>query len=281
MWRKLKIFGVLLAAIVLSLSSTVDAAPNWNTNVIQVTGMGVAPPNAISPAHASMMARRAAISDAYRQLAEVINGVQVDAETTVEKMMLESDTVRTRVSAIIKGAQIVSEGELNGGGYSVTMELPMFGGTSSLADTVIERPTTIEPFPTPAPDYRPPTDYTPPIPDYQPTYSSGNYTGLVVDCRGVGELNPVMSPVIKDAHGQKIYGHKNLDYDRIIREGMASYAYDMNGASRAGSNPLIVRAMWLDDLNATPVLSMEDADMVLYENDRTHFLDNIAVVFLY
>ena len=154
MWRKLKILGVLLAAIVLSISATADAAPNWNTNVIQVTGMGVAPPNAISPAHASMMARRAAISDAYRQLAEVINGVQVDAETTVEKMMLESDTVRTKVSAIIKGAQIVSEGELNGGGYSVTMELPMFGGTNSLAETVIERPTTIEPFPTPAPDYR-------------------------------------------------------------------------------------------------------------------------------
>ena len=160
MWRKLKILGVLLAAIMLSISATADAAPNWNTNVIQVTGMGVAPPNAISRAHASMMARRAAISDAYRQLAETVNGVQVDAETTVEKMMLESDTVRTRVSAVIKGAQIVSEGELNGGGYSVTMELPMFGGTSSLADTVIERPTTIEPFPTPAPDYRPPTDGT-------------------------------------------------------------------------------------------------------------------------
>lgn len=282
MWRKLKILGVLLAAIVLSLSATADAAPNWNTNVIQVTGMGVAPPNSISRAHASMMARRAAISDAYRQLAETVNGVQVDAETTVEKMMLESDTVRTRVNAVIKGAQIVSEGELNGGGYSVTMELPLFGGTSSLAGTVIERPKTIEPFPTPAPDYRPPTDYVPPIPDYQPNYSgSGNYTGLIVDCRGVGELNPVMSPVIRNAHGQKIYGHKNLDYDRIIREGMATYAYDMSGASRAGSNPLIVRAMWLDDLNATPVLSMEDADMVLYENDKSHFLDNIAVVFLY
>ncbi|MBO4779170.1 MAG: LPP20 family lipoprotein [Selenomonadaceae bacterium] len=282
MLRNLKFLGVLFAAIILFVATKADAAPNWNTNVIQVTGMGVAPPNAITQAHASMMARRAAISDAYRQLAEVINGVQVDAETTVEKMMLTSDTVRTKISAVIKGAQIVSEGELSGGGYSVTMEIPLFGGTTSLAGAVIERPTTIEPFPTPAPDYRPPTDYTPPtIPDYQPTYSHGNYTGLIVDCRGIGRLNPVMSPVIKNANGQKIYGHKNLDYDRIIREGMASYAYDMSMASRAGSNPLIVRAIWLDDLNATPVLSMEDAEMVLYENNVSHFLDNIAVVFLY
>ena len=94
-------------------------------------------------------------------------------------------------------------------------------------------------------------------------------------------LNPVMSPVIKKVGGQKIYGHKNLDYDRIIREGMASYAQDMSQAARAGSNPLVVRAVALDDLNANPVLSEADADLVLYENGQSHFLDNIAVVFLY
>lgn len=289
MVTKLKLLGALLMAIILSIGAHVDAAPNWSTNTIQVTGMGVANPNiAVSRAHASMMARRAAYADAYRQLAEALNGVQVDAETTVEKMMLTSDVVKTRISAVIKGANVVSEGELNGGGYSVTMELPLFGGQGGLAETVIERPQYVEPFPMPAPDYRPPADYKPDYHpptghthDYYPTYSSGNCTGLIVDCRGIGELNPVMSPVIKDDSGKKIYGHKNLDYDRIIREGMATYASDMSMASRAGSNPLYVRAIWLDDLNATPVLSKEDAELVLYENRLSHFLDNIAVVFLY
>ena len=284
MLRKFKLLGVLVAAIIFAISATVDAAPNWNTNTIQVTGMGVSNPAlAKTPAHASMMARRAAVADAYRQLAEAVNGVQVDAETTVEQMMLTSDIVKTRISAVIRGAQIVDEGELAGGGYSVTMEIPLFGGAGGLAETVIERPTYVEPIPMPAPDYRPPVDYTPPtIPDYQPpTRSSGNYTGLVVDCRSLGRLNPVMSPVIKDESGAKIYGHKNLDYDRIIREGMATYAQDMSQASRAGSNPLIVRAVRLDDLNANPVLSMEDANMVLYENKSSHFLEDIAVVFLY
>ena len=285
MLKKFKLLGLLLTAIILSISAQADAAPNWNTNTIQVTGMGIANPSmAKTPAHAAMLARRAAVADAYRQMAEVVNGVQVDAETTVEQMMLTSDIVKTRISAVIKGAVIVSEGELSGGGYSVTMELSLFGGNGGLAETVIERPTYVEPFPVPAPDYRPPVDYTPPsIPDYnpQPTYSGGKYTGLVVDCRDLGRLNPVMSPVIKDAHGEKIYGHKNLDYDRVIREGMATYAQNMSQASRAGSNPLIVRAIGLDDFNANPVLSMEDADMVLYENNQSHFLDNIAVVFLY
>lgn len=269
-----KLCGIFLA-ILLAISPKADAAPNWNTSVIQVTGMGVANPNmAVSPAHAAMQARRAAVADAYRQLAEAINGVQVDAETTVEQMMLTSDVVRTRISAIIQGARTVSEGELSGGGYSVTMEISMFGGEGSLAETVIERPTYIEPIPVPAPDYRPP------VIEDRPRYGGG-YTGLIVDCRGLGYLNPVMSPVIKRDDGSKIYGHKNLDYDRIIREGMATYARDMSEAGRAGSNPLIVRAIWLEDHNANPVLSDEDADMVLYENQSSHFLENIAVVFLY
>ena len=275
MLSKFKLLGVLLAIILFSVSGKVDAAPNWNTNKIQVTGMGVAnPAMSVSPAHAAMQARRAAVVDAYRQLAEAVNGVQVDAETTVEQMVLTSDVVRTRISAVIQGAQIVSEGELSGGGYSVTMELPLFGGNGGLAETVIERPPIVEPFPMPAPDYRPP------VIESRPSYGGG-YTGLVVDCRGIGRLNPVMSPVIKRIDGQKIYGHKNLDYDRIIREGMATYAQDMSQAGRAGSNPLIVRAIALDDHNANPVLSAEDADLVLYENSQSHFLDNIAVVFLY
>lgn len=285
MLRKFKLLGVLLAVILFAVSGKADAAPNWNTNTITATGYGVPNPNFMStPAQAMGMARTAAIADAQRNLLAAIKGVNVDAETTVENMMTTSDIIRTRVQGVVKGARIIDEGEVAGGGYSVTMELALFNGEGSIAETVIERPTYVEPFPVPAPDYRPPVDYTPPsIPDYnpQPTYSGGKYTGLVVDCRDLGRLNPVMSPVIKDAHGEKIYGHKNLDYDRVIREGMATYAQNMSQASRAGSNPLIVRAIGLDDFNANPVLSMEDADMVLYENNQSHFLDNIAVVFLY
>ena len=285
MLKKFKLLCVLLMAIIFSVTAQADAAPNWNTGTISVTGMGVPNPNmATTPAHASMMARRAAIADAYRQLAEAVNGVNVDAETTVEQMMLTSDVVKTRVNAVIRGARITSEGELAGGGYSVTMEIGLFGD-NGLAETVIERPAAIEPIPVPPTNYQPPAyEPTPPPafePNPQPKPRKGNYTGLIVDCRGLGTLNPVMSPVVKNANGQKIYGHKNLDYDRIILEGMANYAADMSQAGRAGSNPLVIHAIGLDDFNANPVLSNEDADFVLYENSQTHFLENIAVVFLY
>ena len=113
------IFTIVAFIGVNTLNVSAAVEPDWANKVVQVIGMGAQPANAVNPAQARMLARRAAVVDAYRQLAEVVSGVQVDAETTVEQMMLTSDIVKTRISAVIRGAQIVSEGELAGGGYSV------------------------------------------------------------------------------------------------------------------------------------------------------------------
>ena len=282
MFRQIKLFGVLVAVIVLSLCTSTEAATNWNTNVIQAMGIGVPPTWAVSQAQATALARTAALADARRNLLAEIKGTQVDAETTVENHMVKNDLIVTKIDGIIKGARVVSEGPIEGGGYQVTLEMPMFGGPESLAGTVLNRPTTVEPIPTPEPDYRPPTDYDPPaLPDYKPTRSSGSYTGLIIDCRGLGKINRVMSPAIRRANGKAVYGHKILDYDRVIREGTVAYTTSMSKASRAGSNPLVVRAIKLEEFNATPIVSPEDAEMILYENEKTHFLDDLKVVFYY
>jgi len=89
-----------------------------------------------------------------------------------------------------------------------------------------------------------------------------------------------MSPVIKNAEGTPIYGYKNLDYDKVITNGMAGYTTDISRAARAGSNPLVVRAVSLDNHNGNPVLSVADANRVLIENGATGFLDSARVVFL-
>ena len=265
-----KLFGMILTVLMLLTTVKVDAATDWNAGVIRATGMGVPTTGAVG-AQARMLARRAAVADAYRQLLELTEGVQVDSETTVEMMMVTSDIVRTKVSGLVKGAQIVDEKMSPDGGYEVTMQIGMFG-QNSLADAVIERPTEVIPFPAPQPTM-------PSAPSVTITVSGG-YTGVVVDCRGLN-LNPVMSPVIKDASGNKLYGHKNLNPDYVIQHGMASYAHDMSMASRAGSNPLVIKAVSLDDHNANPVVSVDDGNLMLLENNSAHFLSNTAVVFLY
>ena len=102
---------------------------------------------------------------------------------------------------------------------------------------------------------------------------------MIVDCRGLG-LRPVMSPVIKNESGQPIYGHANLDYDKVIELGMAGYTTDVSSVARAGSNPLVVKAVKLDNNNGNPVISVADSNRVLLENGKSGFLTNLSVVFV-
>ena len=289
MKRIVSILTALFVTMFLLGGLRAEASVDWNERAITVTGMGTAnPAMAMNPAHATMMAKRAAIADAYRQLAEMVMGVQVDAETTVEQMVLASDVVKTKVSAVIRGAVIIAEQPVPGG-YSVTMQMPLFGG-NGLSSAVITPPAAIEPFPEPPPAVIPsmPADSqtggssgysTIPGGGNSPMAAIGGYTGLVIDCRGLS-LNPVMSPVIKNVRGVKLYGHENLNFDLIIRDGMVNYANDMSQAGRAGSNPLILRAIRLEDHNANPVVSEEDGSRLLIENGATGFLNRTAVVFL-
>ena len=268
-----KLMGMLLAALLLLTGIRAEAASNqidWNKNVITVIGSGIAPPGTRA-AQARILARRAAIADAYRQMAEIVQGVNVDATTTVEQMMVESDTITLKVNAVIRGAQVIDKGITSDGAYEVVMHLPLFGA-GGLSDAVFERPERIEPFPQPKPS-----------PSVTVTIDvRGSYTGLVIDCRHLRKrINPVMSPVIKNADNDKIYGYKNIDPDFVNEYGMVSYARSMKETERAGSNPLVIKAIDLVDHNANPVVSVKDANLILSENQISQFLEDTAVVFLY
>ena len=277
------IMAVLVFGVATSFASE---AANWESGTITVEGYGAPPANARSIGQANILARRAAIVDAYRNLAEEVYGVQVDSETTVQDAMVANDIINTNVRAVIKGARLISGEQQADGSYKVTMQLRMFGQTGSLASAVLPQNTTPEPFPLPA--ALPPA----PLPSASDTTSAapvpveaagmravGSYTGLVIDCSGMG-LNPMMSPVIKNASDQPIYGYKNLDSAKVIAHGMAGYAHDMDGTSRAGSHPLVIKAVALENHNGYPVISVEDANRVLVENAASHFLDCCAVVFI-
>ena len=281
-----------ICAMLLAMTASVFAAENvdWESKVIRVTGTGVAPATARTPVQGRMLARRAAIVDGYRMLAESISGVAVTGETNVSQLEANSDLVKAKVSAVVRGARVISEKEIPGGGYEVVMEAPLFGITNSLAGAVIEQPAQPVEFPQPVPDVIPslPADsgssnvgmYTTVNNNMSSSMSPiGGFTGLIVDCRGLN-LKPVMSPVIKNERGISIYGHENLNYDLVVRDGMVSYASDMSGAGRAGSHPLVLKAISLTGNDANPVVSVADANRILIENGSTGFLNKTSVVFL-
>lgn len=250
---------------------------------IVATGLGYRPENMLG--RGIGLARRAAIVDAYRMLAETIKGVQVDADTTIESMIVQNDTVRTNVSALIKGAKIVSEGKSEDGGYYVKMSLPMFGANQSVANAVMPEVTkNIVTEPAPVVDEK----TTPLTKEEVKEVRSVTYTGIVVDASGLG-LEATFSPVVYDTNGRAIYGMKNINKDYAISKGMVEYSTDVQaaagGSTRAGANPLVVKATSVkgggNSINpVNVVVSVEDGDKILLANEKAPLLNECAVVFV-
>lgn len=89
----------------------------------KVTGMGVAPcENMCNISQAKVMARRAAILNAYEELAEKIDGIEIKGQDSVKNMMSTDNQISANVKGLIKGAFIDKE-EFKNGIYYVTMSL--------------------------------------------------------------------------------------------------------------------------------------------------------------
>lgn len=244
---------------------------NWDEGFVEAIGTGAPSSMAKSPAQARLMARRAAIADAQRNLLESVEGVQVTAETTVGNF-LTNDIAKTKLSGMIEEAKIVKEQQLADGTCQVTLRVSLYGanGLSKIINDAIT-PATTAPVPLPTPS-----------PAYKPT-AMPEYTGLVVDVTGL-PLSRAMSPVIFDDTGRPIYGHENLIPDYVVSQGMIDYLCTpedirklVNGQSRAGAAPITVKAIGLRNHNVNIIISQTDADRILAANAQSSFLPKAMV----
>ncbi len=90
---------------------------------ITVVGQGVAPcSGGCSPAQSYALAKRAAIADSYRLIAEKVKGVYVEGDDLVKNMMVKRSTVRTSVNAMVRNANLV-ETTFKDGLCEVEMEI--------------------------------------------------------------------------------------------------------------------------------------------------------------
>ena len=255
---------------------------NWEKGAaadIVVWGIGLPPAN-MPIERGRALAERAAIVDGYRQLAETINGVQIDSETTMKDLAIESDVVRASVSALVKGALVVEKQINEDGSCRIKMTIPVYGA-GSLASVAIPqaKPTAfISDIPKASEAF---------VPTKEEKVEAVGYTGIIVDASGLG-LEGTFSPVVFDTNGRAIYGMLEIDRDFAISQGMVEYSSDLQDAaikSRAGANPLVVKATSVrgggNSVNhVNPVISVEDGDKILYANEKTGMLGKHAVVFV-
>lgn len=96
-------------AVILLFSFTSVSAEEQN-GILSAKGFGTVDiTKTSSNFQAKMMAKRAASLDAQRQLAEISQGVQLSAGTSVEDFEVTKDIIATRVKGLIKGAFILKE----------------------------------------------------------------------------------------------------------------------------------------------------------------------------
>lgn len=223
--------GFLSGALAVSFVQQVGGGSiNWTKGVIQGKGIGAAPEKYYGKPNARPMAIRAAKIVALRNILELVNGIRVDSNTVVKDFAIQSDTIRSQVEGMVKGAREVDVEYLSDGTVEVIMEISMYGNFSQVL-----LPQAIGAVPMETPGAAP----------GEAAPSSAVLTGLVVDARGLG-VRPAMAPKVLDESGQEVYGSAFVSREFAVQQGMSGYAKDLGSAKqnqRVTANPLVVKGL--------------------------------------
>lgn len=303
--KPLSVLSILSLMTSLSLSLSVPALAgsleqevgrgrlDWGKGVLTVTGSG-----AVSGAAGQnigqkrLMAQRAAISDAYRQLAEAVNGVQVFSESVVKDYVTESDVIRLQVQAVIRGAKQVGQPRyLSDGTVEVELNMPIFG-RGSLAEGMefgqalqnqLEQPfSSVEHYLAFRGQRLSGLSASSATGSTQ-LAQADSYTGLIIDAGGLA-AEPAMGPfVVAGSKRLHVSQEIGVDPDRVVKEGPLHYVESLSEAKqdleRVGKNPLIIRAKAADGSPARSniLLDQSTAQKILEANKAAKFLENLKV----
>jgi hypothetical protein len=227
---------------------------------IEAEGMG-ANPTGVNNAQGKALARRAAIVDLQRNLLEFMNGVQVDARTTMENFLAD-DRVRTELRGIIKNVELL-DGEWDGESYTIRGRIRM-GQIRVVVAPSLPKP---QPYYGATPDVIVTLEPEPPAPKAAPAAkkpAQRRYTGLVIDVRHL-PYAPAMTFQVFDASGRPVYDINSVSMERFITSGLCAYFNNIEiakGDLRVTANPITAKASKLADGNVNIIISNADAAKV-------------------
>jgi hypothetical protein len=190
-------------------------------------------PNNPNRAQARLMAERAAVVVAQRNLLEITEGVRVDSETRVVNFMTDYDVVHTRVQGMVRNARQTGPATIDdeAGIVEVELEMDIYSpqGLSGALSAALAAPQTS------------PESLTPQVRDFLQQYS-----GLVID-GGESGLTPSMFPRIFDEHGNLLLDTRQYASYMGAAGGIGmQFISDLEGildATGLASSPLVLQAV--------------------------------------
>ncbi|ACI21700.1 MULTISPECIES: hypothetical protein [Thermodesulfovibrio] len=259
-----------------NLSLTTSPEQAFLNDYILVAAEGLPSATARTPAQKRLTAERAATALAYRQLAEILEGVAVVGDTLVKDAELQYDVVRTAVAGFVKGAQIVYK-EWNPQEESalVIIKVGMSGPKgfgSLLYEKILGEPKIKKEIIEPQPQFKP-----------KPVTIEEKYDGLIIDATEVN-FRPALINRIFTSKGEIIYDPSKISQKVLVEQGCGEYTNSIEKAKaalekRGVKNPLIIKAS--GTINPSDLqVSDEDAVKIYSANQKANFFASAKVAFV-
>ena len=105
---------------------------DWVGQKVTAKGIGAPPAKYYGKPQARPLAQRAAVTEARRNLLEVIKGVYIDSTTRVKNYMLQDDTIVASVKGVLKNSPVDKYQVMPDGTVEATVSMPLTGNMGEI-----------------------------------------------------------------------------------------------------------------------------------------------------
>jgi hypothetical protein len=218
---------------------------NWTEQFIEAKGQAVIDNERFkNAAQARLMAQRGAIVVAQRNLLEIIKGVNVTSETTVEDMITTKDYIYSRIDGVVKGARVVGEPMVKDGFIEVQMRVSLYEGNGVAQAVYDDLPDSTQQDSQDNSEVNVVPEKSENVPSGKTTESKSDTAGkdqnpVLFAINNPKDWNPSMFPVVVDEQGKvvldlaKIYDPTSGKFPKVL--GLTKEIFDAAGWKK-GSN---------------------------------------------
>ncbi len=249
-------------------------------------------------------ALRAATVVAQRDLLEILQGLTLYGETTIRDGMLQSDTIKTKVYGMLKGAVKCGERYYPDRGYAEVCMRLYIRGHGGFYDIILPLLKEEKLLPPKRPFYTPKlipqvmekkpgapeTTTTAPKPQVQPkpevitpSKLENPYDGLIVDVRSFS-FRPALVNRILTEQGEIIFDPSKIVSSVLVDRGCGGFTNNEDKAMAllktwGAKNPFKIKAVGVVK-NTDVKVGKDEAALIFVNNEKTQFLNQAKVVFL-
>ena len=221
---------------------TLYSCINWQKGFLKSEGIG----KKGSQRAAEMVARNNALKTLL-----VLN---VHATSTLQDYLQRQRQVELKIQdVLVKNAKIqnLPVDPKRPDDAKVIVTIPFYGISGLTSFLIGDKELYLEPPVSPS---QPPQQETPPEP--------GEYTGIILDVRGIDDIEPALFPQVISEDGEVIYEASQIEKDILQTQGVVEYvtAPEDPTSWRTGTNPLIIKPVLLASATVSPSLFLAQAE---------------------